>query len=122
MNKDSNREVNTSRRSSVDQLKRIWIRIEQIPVAIGSITTSAGVLVILVQFFIYLKDGEWQSYSLMFLVKALFSGTNFFNWLTNPTSWFGLHEIIIGVVSNIPLSLFLIVTGFTIMFCSDSDS
>jgi len=42
----------------------------------------------------WLQNGQWPGWSLLTVVLPLTSGSEFSNWLTNPSSWLGLHVIV----------------------------
>ena len=54
------------------------------------------------QSFFYLRDGIWQSLSLISVANWMGS-----EWAANPRSWFGLHKIL----SWIPLSIGIVIIG-----------
>ena len=80
---------------------------------ISMLVFNVGFYVILYQTYQYLRYGAWPEMTLMYLVPY---GPNWMNsWLNEPTSWLGLHELTFGALSSIPLSLFLIVVGGSVM-------
>jgi hypothetical protein len=62
------------------------------------------------QIYTYLKDGEWQSVSLITCLQY-FNNT----WATTPNDWQGLWN----VLNMIPLSIMLLVIAATILFEHD---
>ena len=69
----------------------------------------SGMAVLAYQGYFWLKQGYWKSLdSELFLNKVL--PTNFLQWLHNPSSWLGLNKVVVPV-SNLPLTLFLLLFG-----------
>lgn len=91
---------------------RIWYNTKRIlggiVVLMGALFVLAGLAVIAVQVFIYLKAGTWRS------VSILSVATPYLPWLTNPQSWFGLHDIATDALGIAPLSLALVLIGWLI--------
>lgn len=71
----------------------------------------AGFLLLLFQIFVYLYSGEWNSFPFMSL--AMFAPDKFLMWLAYPKSWLGLHKIISWILKIIPMSVFLMLLGFS---------
>ncbi|MEJ1392117.1 MAG: hypothetical protein RPU34_14715 [Candidatus Sedimenticola sp. (ex Thyasira tokunagai)] len=77
--------------------------------ATGILFILAGIGLFGFQIFIYLKHGEWVEFPLTILTS--FGPEKLVSWLSNPTSWQGLHKIIDGTLELIPLSLFAVIAG-----------
>ena len=75
---------------------------------IGLLVALAGLGVLGLQLFGYLKIGEWKSVSLLSVASPQLP------WLDNPQSWFGLHDIVRDALGIMPLSLTLILVGWLI--------
>ncbi|MFQ5443194.1 MAG: hypothetical protein ACE5EK_01135 [Nitrospinales bacterium] len=77
----------------------------------ASIIFLLGFALIGYQVFLWLKNGMWTEFPILVIFDYLFQGTALHDWLQNPGSWFGLHQVIEWMLENIPLSLTLIVDG-----------
>ncbi len=90
----------------------------------GGITAAIGFMATLVflsgfgligyQIFLWLKDGTWTEFPLFVVFNFLFENTALHSWMQNPESWYGLQKVGSWFLENIPLSLALIVPGFTV--------
>lgn len=74
----------------------------------GALIVLAGLGVLGLQIFGYLKVGKWQSVSLLGIASP------YFPWLINPQSWFGLHDIATDALGLMPLSLALVLIGWLV--------
>jgi hypothetical protein len=77
-------------------------------VLIGLLVALAGLGVLGLQIYGYLKIGEWKSVSLLSVAAPQLP------WLNNPQSWLGLHAIVRNVLDIMPLSLALVLVGWLI--------
>lgn len=77
----------------------------------ASIIFLMGFALIGYQVLLWLKNGIWTEFPIMVIFDYVFQGTALHNWLQNPGSWFGLHQVFEWMLENIPLSLTLIVDG-----------
>lgn len=75
---------------------------------VGLLVTLAGVGVLALQVFGYLKTGDWRSVSLLSIAVS------YIPWLENPQSWFGLHVIVRRAAGLLPLSMAFVVLGWMI--------
>ena len=75
---------------------------------VSSLVFFAGIGIVGYQTFVWLKDGVWNAMPLMAVFDWLFEGTALQEWVHNPASWQGMHQVIDGNRTNIPLSLVLI--------------
>jgi hypothetical protein len=76
-----------------------------IVVLTGLLIALAGLGVVGLQVFGYLKTGGWKS------VSTLSVASPYFPWLDNPQSWFGLNDIVRDMLGLLPFSLALVVLG-----------
>lgn len=74
----------------------------------GALVVVAGIGVLGLQIYRYLRVGEWISMSLFDFLSPHVS------WLGNPQSWFGLYRIVKGAFEIMPLSLAVILVGWLI--------
>ena len=72
----------------------------------------SGLVVLVYQSTIWLKWGYWKSMGLTLVLNEVLP-SNFFHWLDNPKSWFGLNKIVFSVF-NLPLALFLLLFSLVI--------
>jgi hypothetical protein len=79
----------------------------------GALIILSGFLMIGWQIFTFLKLGEWVKLSL--LVLAAFGPEKLAAWLVSPSSWFGLHKLIYGLLEFFPLSLFVMLVGVAVI-------
>ncbi len=77
----------------------------------ASIIFLLGFALIGYQTLLWLKNGMWTEFPILVIFDYVFQGTALHDWLQNPGSWFGLHQVIEWMLENIPLSLTLIVDG-----------
>ncbi len=66
----------------------------------------AGVGIIGMQVYGYLRYSEWAPFTVM----SLLEGSS--PWLNNPQSWLGWHEIVYGFVDWLPVSLLSLFLGW----------
>ena len=78
---------------------------------VSSLVFFAGIGIVSYQTFVWLKDGVWNAMPLMAVFDWLFEGTALQEWVHNPASWQGMHQVIEWNLTNIPLSLVLIIEG-----------
>jgi hypothetical protein len=74
-------------------------------VAIGLLVALAGIGVLALQVYGYLRTGIWRSISLLSVASIHMP------WLNNPQSWFGLNRIVRDAAGLLPLSLALVLLG-----------
>ena len=80
--------------------------VRDIFLGIGVLISSLGGFGFLgYQIYLYLKGGEWISYSALHLVKQISPQAE--AWTINPDSWLGLHS----VLDWLPLSGVLVIGG-----------
>ncbi len=78
---------------------------------LSSLVFFAGIGIVGYQSFVWIKDGVWNAMPLMAVFDFLFENTALQEWVHNPASWTGLHQVIEWNLTNVPLSLVLIVEG-----------
>jgi len=76
---------------------------------ISLLIPSSGIAVLAYQSFCWLKDGYWKALGTRIVLDKVLP-SNFFQWLHNPQSWFGLNKII-SPIFNSSLAMFLLVFG-----------
>lgn len=105
------------RRIDDDRHGRTWVSrltynvkrlLAGVVILIGVLIVLAGLGVLCLQVFGYLKTGDWRSVSTLSVASPLFS------WLQNPRSWFGLHDIVSNMLGILPLSLALVLLGWLV--------
>lgn len=77
-------------------------------VLVGALFVIAGLGVLALQVFQYLKIGTWRSVSVLSIAAP------YFPWLSSPRSWFGLHDIAITALDLLPLSMALVLIGWLV--------
>jgi len=82
-----------------------WRFLTGIVVAAGLLVTLAGLGVLALQVYGYLKTGDWRSVSLLSIASM------YLPWLDYPQSWFGLNEVLRKIGGVMPLSLTLVLLG-----------
>ena len=109
--------VSVRRRIDDDRQGRTWVSrltynfkrfLAGVVILIGVLIVLAGLGVLCLQVFGYLKTGDWKPVSTLSVVSPLFS------WLQNPQSWFGLHDIVRNMLGLMPLSLALVLLGWLV--------
>ena len=85
----------------------------------GSVILLAGIGLLSYQSILWLQIGAWTEYPLLSVFTFLFENTALHQWIINPDSWVGLQKLFLWVLKSIPVSLALMVPGFsiTIMAC-----
>jgi hypothetical protein len=91
---------------------------------ITGLVACAGVLGILVfavglslfgyQALLWLQDGIWTEFPLFVVFNFLFESTALQQWMMQPESWVGLQKMLSWFLESIPLSLALMIPGFSI--------
>lgn len=74
----------------------------------GMLAALAGLGVLGLQVYRYLRFGAWDSISLLELVVP------YCPWFDSPESWFGLHRIVTDFFALMPASLAIILVGWLI--------
>lgn len=81
---------------------------------IGAIIFMAGLGLFAYQAFLWLQDGTWTEFPLFVVFNFLFENTALHQWMVQPESWFGLQKLFAWFLESIPLSMALMVPGFSI--------
>lgn len=77
-------------------------------VFVGFIFVLAGLGVLGLQIYRYLRFGEWGS------ISTFSAASPYWPWLHNPRSWFGLHKIVRDAFGLLPLSFAFVLIGWLI--------
>ncbi len=83
---------------------------------VAGLMILTGVGIVSYQSFIWLQDGIWQELPLLSAFNYLLEGTAIHNWVSEPQSWLGLHNVVVWSLENIPLALVIIVDGLAVIF------
>jgi hypothetical protein len=85
----------------------------------GSMILLAGIGLLSYQSILWLQSGVWTEYPLLSVFTFLFKNTALHQWIISPESWVGLQKLFLWVLESIPVSIALMVPGFsiTIMAC-----
>jgi hypothetical protein len=81
---------------------------------LGGLIFMTGLGLLGYQSFLWLQDGFWTEFPLFAVFNFLFENTSLHQWLIQPQSWLGLQKLITWLLDSIPLSLALIIPGFSI--------
>ncbi len=91
---------------------------------ITGLTACAGMFGILVfaiglslfgyQALLWLQNGIWTEFPLFVVFNFLFESTALQQWMVQPESWVGLQKMLSWFLGSIPLSLALMIPGFSI--------
>jgi hypothetical protein len=84
-------------------------------------TGMFGVMIFMIGFSLFgyqtvlwLQDGIWTEFPLFAVFNFLFENTILQQWMTHPESWMGLQKMFSWFLESVPLSLALMVPGFSI--------
>ena len=80
----------------------------------GMVIFLAGLGLFSYQAILWLQDGTWTEFPLFIVFNFLFENTALHQWMVNPESWFGLQKLFSWFLETIPLSMALMVPGFSI--------
>ena len=80
----------------------------------GGIILLIGFGILAYQGFLWLQNGVWTEYDLFSVFNYFFENTEVQQWMINPESWFGMQKLLIWFLQAIPVSLALMVPGFSI--------
>ena len=81
---------------------------------LGGIILVAGMGLLSYQSFIWLQSGVWNEYPMLTVFNFIFENTSIHQWLMNPESWVGVQKMLLWFLESIPVSLALMVPGFSI--------
>ena len=79
----------------------------------GVFMCLAGILILGWQVYVFLKFGTWLSKPLLGLVLEVVDSNA--SWLVKPQSYPAVHVVLTSILSFIPLSMFLIAAGLTLI-------
>ena len=96
--------------SMISQIPKYFVE----TVAFGGIIFAVGMGLLTYQVFIWLQSGVWNEYPMLTVFNFIFENTSIQHWLTNPESWIGVQKLFLWFLESIPVSLALIVPGFSI--------
>jgi hypothetical protein len=89
--------------------------------ALITITGMFGVMIFMTglslfgyQVILWLQDGIWTEFPLVVVFNFLFENTVLHQWMIHPESWLGLQKMFLWFLESIPLSIALMVPGFSI--------
>ena len=80
----------------------------------GGMVLLAGIGLLSYQSLLWLQNGVWTEYPLLTVFNFLFENTALHQWIINPESWVGMQKLFLWFLESIPVSLALMVPGFSI--------
>ena len=80
----------------------------------GDLILLIGLGVLAYQCFLWLQNGVWTEYDLFSVFNYAFENTEVHQWMINPESWVGVQKLLLWILESIPVSISLIVPGFSI--------
>ena len=66
------------------------------------------------QAILWLQDGIWTEFPIFIVFNFIFENTALHQWIVQPESWFGLQKLFSWCLESIPLSMALMIPGFSI--------
>ncbi|MEK9630191.1 MAG: hypothetical protein VW455_14365 [Nitrospinota bacterium] len=84
----------------------------------GCLFIAAGIGLLSYQSFLWLQSGVWTEYPLLTVFNFLFENTPFQQWMFTPESWIGMQKLFLWFLESTPISLALMVPGFSIVFAT----
>lgn len=81
---------------------------------IGAMVFMTGLGLFGYQALLWLQDGTWTEFPLFVVFNFLFENTALHQWMVQPESWIGLQKLFSWLLENIPLSMALMVPGFSL--------
>ena len=81
---------------------------------LGGMILLAGIGLLSYQSLLWLQSGVWTEYPMLTVFNFLFENTPLHQWIVNPESWVGMQKLLLWLLESIPLSLALMVPGFSI--------
>lgn len=82
--------------------------------AFGGLILLAGIGLLSYQSLLWLQSGVWTEYPMLTVFNFLFENTPLHQWIINPESWIGMQKLLLWVLESTPVSLALMVPGFSI--------
>ncbi|MFT4578767.1 MAG: hypothetical protein ACI9UO_001592 [Nitrospinales bacterium] len=86
----------------------------------GGMILLAGIGLLSYQSFLWLQSGVWTEYPMLTVFNFLFENTPLHQWIVTPESWIGMQKLLLWVLESIPVSLALMVPGFSITIMAGS--
>lgn len=80
----------------------------------GLMIFMAGLGLFSYQAMLWLQDGTWTEFPLFVVFNFLFENTALHQWMLHPESWFGLQKMFSWFLESVPLSVALMIPGFSI--------
>jgi hypothetical protein len=80
----------------------------------GGMILLAGIGLLSYQSLLWLQSGVWTEYPMLTVFNFLFENTPLHQWIVNPESWIGVQKLLLWFLESIPVSLALMVPGFSI--------
>lgn len=80
----------------------------------GLIVFMTGLSLFSYQAILWLQDGVWTEFPLFVVFNFLFESTALHQWVTQPESWIGLQKMFSWILESVPLSMALMIPGFSI--------
>ena len=80
----------------------------------GDLILLIGLGVLGYQCFLWLQNGVWTEYDLLSVFNYVFENTEVHQWIINPESWIGMQKLLLWILEVIPVSMALMVPGFSI--------
>ena len=80
----------------------------------GDLILLIGLGVLVYQCFLWLQNGVWTEYDLLSVFNYVFENTEVHQWIINPESWIGMQKLLLWILEAMPVSLALMVPGFSI--------
>ena len=80
----------------------------------GGVILLVGIGLLSYQSFLWLQSGVWTEYHMLTVFNFLFENTPLHQWMVTPESWIGMQKLLLWVLESIPVSLALMVPGFSI--------
>ena len=81
---------------------------------LGGMILLAGIGLLSYQSLLWLQSGVWTEYPMLTVFNFLFENTPLHHWMVTPESWIGMQKLLLWVLESIPVSLALMVPGFSI--------
>ncbi len=82
--------------------------------ALGALVFMTGLGIFAYQAFLWLQNGVWTEFPLFAVFNFLFENTSLHQWIIQPESWLGLQKLITWFLESTPLSLALMIPGFSV--------
>ncbi len=80
----------------------------------GVIIFMSGLGLFGYQAILWLQNGIWTEFPLFVVFNFLFENTVLHQWMVHPESWLGLQQVFSWLLKSVPLSVALMIPGFSI--------